>query len=84
MTETLAEFSREMRIVEKAATECNVAKRLAALQQGPPPKQVRGTVKPERMDEMAASRAPGTEKLLQVAHRDPRFGRDSGRREIRI
>jgi hypothetical protein len=54
VTETLAEFSRE----------------------------VRGTVKPERMDEMAASRASGTEELLQVAHRDPRFGRDSGRREI--
>jgi len=84
VTETLAEFSREMRIVEKAASKCNVPKRLVALQQGTPPKQVRGTVKPERMDEMAASRAPGTEKLLQVTHRDPCFRRDGGRREFRI
>src|SRR5215813_2264244 len=82
--ESLAKFPCEMGIVAKAASIGDLAQRLAGAEQRSPTHQMGGVIQTKRIDEFAACRAALRAELLYVAQRDPCFGGDLGRAEIRI
>ena len=67
VTELMAEFSREMCIVAKAAGISDLAERLARPKQCAPVQKVRGAIQAKRIDELAAGRATLRKELLNIA-----------------
>src|SRR5262249_20985184 len=84
VAEPMAKSPREMGVVAKAASVRDLAERLACLQRPPAMQKARGVIQTKRVNEFAAGRATRREQLLQVTHRDSRFGCDFARAEIRI
>ena len=84
MAEPPAKSAGEIRIVGKAAGIGDLAERLACAQQLPAMHKARGVIQTNRLYEMAAGRVVRGEELLQVAQRDPCFGRYLAGTERRI
>src|SRR6202795_3899447 len=84
IAEPMAEFSREMCIVAKAAGIGDLAERLARPKQRAAVQKVRGAIQAKRIDELAAGRAALCKELLNIAQRDSHFGSRLDRPEIRI
>ena len=84
VAEPMAKFSCEMSVVAKTAGVGDLAQRLARAQQRPALQKARGVIQTKRIDEFTAGRAAPRKELLDVAQRDPRFGRYLARTEIRI
>src|SRR5437879_10096586 len=80
----MAKSSCEMCVVAKTAGVGNLAERLARAKRRPALQNARGVIQTKRIDEFTAGRAALRKELLEVAQRDPRFGRHVVGAEIRI
>jgi hypothetical protein len=84
VAEPLPELAHEVRIVVESAGVGDLAQWLARIERGPALKKAGGVLQTKRLDVMNAGRAPRREQLLNVAQRDPCFGRELEGAEIRI
>ena len=67
ITKPMAEFSREMRIIAKAAGIGDLAERFAGPKQRAAVQKVCGAIQATRIDELAAGRATLRKELLNIA-----------------
>ena len=67
ITKPMAEFSREMRIIAKAAGIGDLAESLACAQQLPAMQKARGVIQTNRMYEMTAGGVVRRKEFLKIA-----------------
>src|SRR5262249_20949028 len=81
---TLAESTRKMSVIAKAAGVGDIAERLTCFRQRAALDQVRRMIQAERRYVATACRPADCEQLLQIAQRNSRLGSYSGGRDVRI